>query len=388
MKIVDVSGFYSDRGGGVRSYVLQKLDHAARLGHAVTVIAPGVEDRVETKGQGKIIWVASPVMPFDDNYRVFRKAQTAAVWRALDQERPDVVEGSSPWRGGWIAAGWPGPAVKSFVYHQDFVAGYPYTYLGGVLSQPAIDHLFSPFWTYIATLSRAYDVTVTGGDWLARRLTRFGVHNAVAAPFGIEADRFDPAKRDPALRRSLLAECGLGESGALLLAVGRFHPEKRHATLLQAFGLARAQRPDLGLVLVGDGMLRQALERQAAKVGAVHLAGAVADRDQMARLYASCDALIHGSGAETYGLVVAEALSSGLAVVAPDTGGAADLAAQGPSALYTTGDAVDCARAILELLGRAAAERAPVTVGSADDHFKSLFSLYEGLIAARTRGLA
>ena len=380
MKIVDVSGFYSDTGGGVRSYVLQKLERAAQAGHELTVIAPGSASRVEAKGGGKIVWVAAPVMPFDANYRVFRKAQTAAVWRVLDAELPDVVEGSSPWRGGYIAGTWPGGAVKALVYHQDFVAGYPYTYLGRLMSRQTIDSLFTPFWDYVVRLSQRYDVTVTGGDWLARRLAGFGVHNPVAVPFGIEPGHFTPAMRDETLRRDLLARCGLGPEAKLLLTVGRFHPEKQHRTIIEGFAMARAARDDLGLVVIGDGMTRPTVERLAAKAGRVYLHGAVSDRDALAKIYASGDALVHGSGAETYGLVVAEALSSGLPVVAPDSGGAADLADQGPSVLYSTGDAKACAAAILDLLSRNAADWPPVRVGSAREHFENLFSLYETLL--------
>ena len=48
MKIVDVCEFYSPTGGGVRRYINQKLELAARFGHQLTVIAPGAVTRVYT----------------------------------------------------------------------------------------------------------------------------------------------------------------------------------------------------------------------------------------------------------------------------------------------------------------------------------------------------
>ena len=190
MKIADVSGFYSETGGGVASYVRQKLDLAARWGHEVVVIAPGATSRVEQRPGGRIVWVESPSMPFDSNYHMFVGAEE--VWRVLDREAPDVVEGSSPWRGGWLAGHWSGRAVKSLIFHQDFIAGYPYTLLGGFLSRPAIDTLFAPYWSYVRRLSACFDATVTGGDWLAERLKGFGIHNPVSVPFGIETGLFPP----------------------------------------------------------------------------------------------------------------------------------------------------------------------------------------------------
>lgn len=384
MKIADVSGFYSETGGGVASYVRQKLDLAARWGHEVVVIAPGATSRVEPRRGGRIVWVESPPMPFDPNYHMFLRGEE--VWRVLDREAPDVVEGSSPWRGGWLAGHWPGAAVKSLVFHQDFIAGYPYTLLGGVLSRPAIDALFAAYWRYARRLSARFDVTVTGGDWLAERLKGFGMHNPVSVPFGIETGIFSPDKRDLDLRRELLAACGAPPDGKLLLAVGRLHPEKRHRTIIEGFARARAVRHDLGLVIIGDGPLRANVESWAARAGRTHVMGPIADRGRLARCLASGDVLVHGSGAETYGLVVAEAISSGLAVVSPDTGGAADLARRGLARIYATGDAASCAGAILTLLkaiespGRLPPLDPP---GSAESHFAALFELYQRLIDAR-----
>ncbi len=384
MKIADVSGFYSETGGGVASYVRQKLEMAARWGHEIVVVAPGAESRTEERRGGRIVWVKSPGMPFDANYHMFFGGEE--VWRVLDVEAPDVVEGSSPWRGGWLAGHWAGKAVKSLVFHQDFIAGYPYTLLGGFLSRPTIDHLFGAYWSYVRRLSERFDVTVTGGDWLAERLKSFHLHHPVSVPLGIDAGIFSPDRRDEDLRRSLLAACGLSPDGRLLLAVGRLHPEKRQRTIIEGVSLARASRPDLGLVIIGDGPLRSSVETWARRAGHVHMLGAVKDRARLASLFASGDMLVHGSGAETYGLVVAEAIASGLAVVSPDTGGAADLARRGLSRVYPTGDAAGCSAAILDLLTtiEAPGERPPAPPpGTAESHFAALFALYQGLIDAR-----
>ena len=385
MKIVDVSGFYSETGGGVASYVRQKLALAARWGHEVVIVAPGAESRIEEREGGRIVWVKSPGMPFDANYHMFFAGHQ--VWRVLDREAPDVVEGSSPWRGGWLAGRWPGAAVKSLVFHQDFIAGYPYTLLGGVMSRPAIDRLFTGYWRYVRSLSDRFDVTVAGGDWLAERLRGFGIRNPVSIPLGIDTGLFSPAKRDEALRRELLAACRAPADGKLLLTVGRLHPEKRHRTIIDAFIRARAARPDLGLVIIGDGPFRSRVENWAGRAGHVRLLGAIADRERLARCLASGDILVHGSGAETYGLVVAEAIASGLAVVSPDTGGAADLARRGLSRRYATGDSEGCGRAILDILdviegpGRRPAIDPP---GGAESHFAALFDLYQGLLDRRS----
>lgn len=387
MKIVDVSGFYSEFGGGVRSYVHQKFEAAARHGHDLTIIAPGVAHRVESRDGGKIVWVASPPMPFDDNYRLFLGARE--VERAIDAECPDVIEGSSTWRGGWIAARSQNSCVKSLVFHQDFVAAYAYTMLDRFLPRSVIDRVFSPYWSYVARLSSHFDITVAGGEWLAKRLSAFGVKNPLAVPLGVESGRFSPENRDVQLRRDLLSRCGISDDGILLLAVGRFHPEKRHEVIVDGFIHAKRKLPNLGLVIVGDGLTRKSVERAARRAGNVCLFGAVSDREEMARIYASADLLVHGSGAETYGMVVAEAIISGLPVIVPDSGGASDFASRSHSAVYATGDGRACGLAVENMLSSAVFKNSRPRnfdyqrISSAEAHFDKLFEIYQALVVER-----
>jgi alpha-1,6-mannosyltransferase len=383
MKIVDVNGFYAEAGGGVRRYVDAKFEAVARAGHDLTVIAPGVASRTDNRAGGRVVWVASPSMPFDPRYRRFAGAREA--WAAMDTAAPDIVVGSSPWRGGKIAATWPGKGARALVFHQDVVAAYGHTGLDRWVPRETIDALAQPWWARLRRLASRFDVTVTGGEWLAARLAAHGIANARAVPLGIEAGRFASERRDEALRRDLLGRCGVGPEGALLLAVARHHPEKRLPCVIEGFARARLQQPDLALAVVGDGLGRAAVERAAGRSGGVTFVGAVEDRDALARIYASADLFVHGSGAETYGLAVAEAIVSGLAVVVPDSGGAADLARRGRSTTYRTGDPAACAAAIVAAVsGRAQAATAPPP-GSLDDHFTVLFGLYEALAACDAR---
>lgn len=378
MRIVDVNGFYAEAGGGVRRYVDAKFAAAGRAGHDLTVIAPGAQTRVEPRAGGRVAWIKSPLMPFDARYRRF--AGPRAVWAAMDAAAPDFVEASSPWGSATIAAGWSGRGARSLVFHQDVVAAYAHTTLDRLISRRAIDALASPWWARLRRLAARFDITVVGGEWLAARLAAHGVANAVAVPLGIEAGRFGATQRDEALHAQLLAKCAVAPGGKLLVAVSRFHPEKRLPTVIEAFARARRVRPDMGLAVIGDGLARRSVERAAQGAGGVALLGAVTDRGDLARILASADLFVHGSGAETYGLAAAEAVASGVTIVVPDSGGAADLAARGLSKTYRAGDAADCARAILAVLAGCVDPPTAPPPGSLDDHFTALFALYEELI--------
>lgn len=381
LKIVDVAEFYSERGGGVRTYIRQKLAAAAALGVDMTIVAPGPFTTTETPIEGgRIRWIASPREPFDPRY--FRFNDAAAIHAVLDEEAPDVVEASSPWAGARVVARWRGKAFRALVMHMDPVAVYPHTALDGLVSADTVDRACGWFWHYLRQLSRRFDQTIVAGDWLAARLTRFRLQQPVAIPFGIEKQLFSPALRCPDTRRAMLAACGIDDSDTpLLIAVSRHHPEKRLSVLIRAVARLRRRRP-VGLYIIGDGPARVAIGRMAARVPGVHLAGVVSDRQRLATLLASADAFVHGGAAETFGLAVGEALCAGLPLVTPDRGGAADIARPEFAETYRTGDSRACADAIARLLARPRAPLVDAACLAADrlwtphQHFSALFEHY------------
>ncbi len=277
--------------------------------------------------------------------------------------------------------------------HVDPVAVYPHTFLDRLFSRERIDRMFGWFWSYLRGLNARFDATIVAGAWLARRFEGFGLHRIEVAPFGIDRETFSPSRRDPDLRRQMLAACGLGADASLLIAVGRHHPEKRLRTIIEAVSRAQQERP-IGLVIVGDGLIRHSVDRWAENARHIHVAGQETDQARLATILASADALIHGSSAETFGIVVAEAICSGTPIVVPDAGGSADLAHASFAEIYRTGDPASAAEAILMLLSRnredlsrACIELSNASIGRADRHFESLFDFYSRLVLSRM-GLA
>lgn len=392
MKIADVAEFYSEQGGGVRTYIHQKFEACREHGHELTVVAPGASTYVEQRPGGQIAWVKAPRIPVDHRYHIFVSAREA--FEALDHFAPDIVEGSSTWKGGWIAAKWPGPAVKSLILHQDPVAVYPHTLLERWVSIRNIDRGFGWFWRYLKSLSRNFDTSIVAGDWLADRFAAFGMARPHVVPFGVNKDDFSPGFASPERRREMLSSCGIEDPDAkLLVAVSRHHPEKRLGLLLKAFNQVRQSRT-VGLYLIGDGPTRRWVEKAAAKVSGVHVAGPIKDRPLLAQSMASADAMLHGGAAETFGLVVAEALCAGLPLIVPDRGGAADLADKAYAVSYKTGDLVACRNAIHEMLDRdlpamhhAAREAADAKVVTMATHFERLFNHYGTLLANKACAL-
>ena len=386
MKVLDVAEFYAEKGGGVKTYLDQKLRAGSAAGHEVVILAPGPHDGQEERHGGRIIWLKSPKVPGDPRYHLF--VNRKGVHALLDQERPDVIEGSSVYGGGWFTANWPGKAVRSLVFHQDPVAALGHPLLDRFVSARRIDSAAAPFWAYLRRLCERFDTTVVAGEWLQARLTKFGLPRVQAVPFGIDPTPFRSAERDDDLRRSLLARARVPADAPLLVTVSRHHPEKRLFTLMQAVRRLGGAQP-IGLAIFGDGPLRKRVEAEAAKGPGVVVAGYTRDRAELATALASADALLHGSAAETYGLVVAEAMCAGTPLIVPNVGGAADLADPAYAEVYPPGDVDKCAAAIRRLLSReprrlrVACLEASRTVRTLDDHFEALFAHY-----ARLAGVA
>lgn len=385
MKIVDVSAFYAPAGGGVRTYVDQKLATAPGLGHEIVVVAPGPEDATEMRGEGaRIEWLKSPRLPVDFRYRYFDNEP--ALLARVAAERADLIEVSSPWRSAIQIGRWPARTPRALFMHADPLAAYGYRWLGRFASIETIDRGLDRAWQYLRRLGAAYDLVVTPSAGLAHRLTAQGIANATAIPLGVERGLFSPARRDEALRARLLARCNLPPDATLLLGVGRHSPEKRWPLVIAAVAAAAIERP-IGLVLVGDGRDRAKIVRQVHGNPHIHLVCPLSDRAELARLMASADAFIHGCEAETFSFVAAEAAASGLPLIVPDRGGTADHAAANAGFAYAAGDAADASRAILSCIaaGRPASPARPAR--TLDDHFAELFACY-GAMAGQARRAA
>jgi len=146
---------------------------------------------------------------------------------------------------------------------------------------------------------------------------------AVRVGNGVDRTRFTPRPdgRDAALRQRL----ALGP-GPVFLAVGGIEERKNTVRILEAFIQVRAVLPTAQLIIAGGASLldHDAYRRAFAHTlrasplapGAVIETGPLAQAD-MPALYRVADALVFPSLKEGFGLVVLEAMASGLPVVAP-----------------------------------------------------------------------
>jgi glycosyltransferase involved in cell wall biosynthesis len=109
----------------------------------------------------------------------------------------------------------------------------------------------------------------------------------------------------------------------VFVCVARLSPEKAHALLIEAFAAAFCGDPGVRLRLVGDGPALPALEQLSTRLGIaaqVEFVGTLPAEQVRAEMEAA-DAFVLASNAETFGVVVIEALACGLPVVSTASGG-------------------------------------------------------------------
>jgi phosphatidylinositol alpha-mannosyltransferase len=108
-----------------------------------------------------------------------------------------------------------------------------------------------------------------------------------------------------------------------LLFVGRLEKRKGLGILLRAYVQLKQRRPELRLIVVGDGRMRKGYESyiQAHRIPDIVMAGYVSPED-LPRYHASADIFCApNTGKESFGIVLLEAMAAGLPVVATDIPG-------------------------------------------------------------------
>jgi glycosyltransferase involved in cell wall biosynthesis len=212
----------------------------------------------------------------------------------------------------------------------------------------------------------------------------------VLIPFGVDIERFRP---EPAARDWLRQQLGVSSETIVLGAIGHFGPEKGIDCVLEGFAsLADRSLPcPTALVVLGAGTPEQqeALEKQARQqgVGRVIFVGYRTDAERWLR---GMDVFVHAPRAEAFGLVVAEAMASGVPVIATAVGGVVDMVRPGRTGFLVPAEAPrELAEALHRLIvdpglrqafGDAARETARAEYG-ADLYARRHLQLYADLLA-------
>jgi glycosyltransferase involved in cell wall biosynthesis len=171
-------------------------------------------------------------------------------------------------------------------------------------------------------------------------------------PSGVDTDLVRPG-RDRAAAKAHLA---LSPTTPVIGTVGRLEPRTGTDTLLAAVAALRAERPDVALVVVGEGPLRAELEARARELGIASAVRFLGDRTDVDEVLAALDAFVLPSRTEGMSNALLEAMAMGLPVIATAVGGTPEVIADGRSGRLVPADepermAAAIARVLADVVG-------------------------------------
>ncbi|MGA2760485.1 MAG: glycosyltransferase [Candidatus Cybelea sp.] len=275
-------------------------------GHKVICFAPSMPGTA--RSEGDVHRIPSLPLPARTPYRLtlpLVSRRVNAVIKGLS-----VIHAHSPFVTGWMgmryARRYGMPLV--YTYHTQLEAYAHYVPFEANATRFAASRL-------TRTFANLADAVIAPTPAMAARLRELGVTVRIeTVPTGIDVALFGAGRRRDEVRERF----GARADDRVLLCVGRLAKEKSLKLLFEA--LARANDPSLKLVVAGDGPLRSELEQFARSAGVfeqTRFLGFVSRQD-LPDLYASADAFVMASTTETQGIVQAEALAAGAAVIAAD----------------------------------------------------------------------
>lgn len=302
MRLALATETYPPEVNGVAMTLGRLVEGLRRRGWRTQLVRPLQEGECLAAAGAEELLVPGLPIPGYESLRMGRPA-ALLMSRRWVRWRPDIVHVATEGPLGLaalVAAKRLGLPVSS-TFHTNFHQ-YGRHYRLGFLRDAGL--------CYLRAFHNACGCALAPTRQMAEELVAAGFRGAGALSRGADTALFDPAKRDPELR----ASWGAGKDGLVFLYVGRVAKEKNIGLAAEAFRRARRVRPEAAMAVVGDGPELAALKEAYPEINFCGMR----QGEDLARHYASCDVFLFPSETETFGNVVAEAMASGLAVVAYD----------------------------------------------------------------------
>jgi glycosyltransferase involved in cell wall biosynthesis len=175
----------------------------------------------------------------------------------------------------------------------------------------------------------------------------------VSVPNGVDTTRFI---QNIVMRENARSEFGLKELFTLV-AVGRLEPEKDYTNLLHAFRLIVDQKNYVHLLIAGGGSQETLLKQAAIELNLTQHISWLGVRSDIEYVLNAADLFVLSSAYEGFGLVVAEAMSCQINVIATDCGGVREVVGQ-DELLVRPCDSEQLAQRVIAIMEQSETDRA------------------------------
>jgi glycosyltransferase involved in cell wall biosynthesis len=349
MNILMMTNTYLPHTGGVARSVAWFSDAFRQQGHRVVVVAPTYEGAEEPEPD--VIRVPA-IQKFNGSDFSVRLPIPGLMASSLEEFEPHIIHAHHPFLLGDTALRVAAQRALPIVFtHHTMYERYTH-YVPG--DSPAMQRFAVRLATEFANLC---DHVIAPSESIAEVLRERGVTVPITPiPTGIDPRKF--CYGDGLRAR---ARYGIPPDAPLIGHVGRLAPEKNLGFLTQAIVQCLQSHPSAHFLLVGCGpsepTICEAFERAGLGARFHHPPGSL-DGETLADAYNAMDVFAFASHSETQGMVLAEAMTTGVPVVALDAPGAREIVQDGVNGrLLVTEDANTLADALAQILTLAPAQR-------------------------------
>lgn len=315
MNILMVTNTFTPHVGGVAKSVAAFTETYRQLGHRVVVIAPEFEKMPENETD--VIRVPA-IQNFNGSDFSVRLPIPGYVSASLDEFRPDIVHSHHPFLLGdtalLVAASFDVPLV--FTHH---TMHEQYTHYAP-LDSPQFKRFVVQLATGYANLS---DRVIAPSQSISKILENRGVETPIEViPTGVDVQQMTQGN-GAAIRKRMKIPPGAQVIGH----TGRLAPEKNLKFLAGTVAEFIVSHPKTHFLVVGEGPSSYEIEsifKDSSLDSNLHFTGNLKGQD-LVDSYHAMDIFAFASKSETQGMVLVEAMASGVPVVALDAPGARDV---------------------------------------------------------------
>lgn len=259
----------------------------------------------EKKQLTKFFEVPSFALPFYKEYKLAYRGYKYFE-DIMKEFKPDIIHINSPCSLGLAAIKY---AKKNNI---PVVATY-HTHFPSYAKYYKMKQFEFISWNYLRKFYNKCDRVFVPSKTIIKELTKHGFERIKYLPHGIDLNLFNSSYKSLEWKKSLKLQ-----DKKILLYVGRLVWEKDLRTFTEIYDQLTGLRDDVVFVLVGDGPIRNELE----KLMPAALFLGFKEGEELSKIYASSDLFVFPSTTETFGNVVLEAIASGAIPICSDEGGA------------------------------------------------------------------
>ena len=308
MKIGIFTETYTPQANGVVTYIQSFAEEAERQGHQIYIFAPE-SGKQKQKPKFTEFRFKSFQVPFEKNYRMALPVSIKNIV-PLKKLKLDIVYSQNPFGIGGLLA-------QTFAR----IKNIPIVYINHTMYSEYLHYIFGGFESPKTSVNKLIGIFCNHCDGIiapSDKIKKYLLESQVKKPIEIIPTSFNLEEFKRKKDKWLLEKYNFDKSKNVILYVGRIAKEKNIKFIIKSFKLIKEKVENTKLFIVGSGNEVDNLKKICFSLGisdSVVFTGVLEKKDVI-RAYNSADIFVFSSLTETQGLVVCEAVASGLPVVA------------------------------------------------------------------------